>query len=128
MIKKEITLCGKTVVLAYCFATEIGFKTNADEDIENFIVEVVDMFQNQTAMPNLKKCIYLISAAMLPYYESQHQEVPVSVESMMYSMQPSELGIALATIVSLRAEFYHTPKDEPDDKPKEDSDAEPKNA
>ena len=26
MIKKEVTLCGKQVTLAYCFATEIGYK------------------------------------------------------------------------------------------------------
>ena len=130
MITKEITLCGKQVTIGYCFATELGFKTNADEDIEDFIIEVIEMFQKQSQMPDLNKCIYLIYAAMLAYYESVKQEVPISAEDMMYNMQPLELGAALATILNMRANFYKAPKGEPDDKPKseEEKKADEKNA
>ena len=118
MITKEITLCGKQVTIGYCFATELGFRTNANEEIEDFIIEVVEAFQKQSQMPDINKCIYLIYAAMLAYYESEKQKAPISAEDMMYYMQPLELGAALAIIVNMRDDFYKTPKGEPDDKPK----------
>ena len=128
MITKEITLCGKPVTLGYCFATEIGYRTTADEDIEEFITQVVDMFVNQNTVPDRQKCMFLIFASILAYYESLKQPVPVSTEDLIYNLSPEEMGTALATILQLRAEFYHTPKGEPEDKAdEEEADAEPKN-
>ena len=128
MIKKEITICGKQVTLGYCFATEIGYRANADEDIETFITEVVEMFTNQQAVPDRQKCIYLIYASILAYYQSRKEDTPISAEDMMYNMGATEMGLALATILQLRGEFYHVPKGEPKDKPKEGDDKETKNA
>lgn len=129
MISKEITLCGKKLTLGYCFATEIGFKTIADCDIEQFIVEVAQMFNSDApVVPDMKKCLSLIHASALAYYEQQKQDVPISIEEMMYQLKPQELGAALATVLQLRGEFYHVPSDEPDDKPKDGDDDKPKNA
>ena len=33
MITREVTLCGKQVTLAYCYATEIAYKDLTNEDI-----------------------------------------------------------------------------------------------
>ena len=46
---------------------------------------------------------------------------------MMYDATSEEIGMALGTIIGLRAEFYHIPSDEPEDKPKE-GDKDEKNA
>ena len=87
MIKREITICGKQVTLGYCFATEIGYRANADEDIETFITEVVEMFTNHQAVPDRQKCIYLIYASILAYYQSRKEDTPISAEDMMYYLR-----------------------------------------
>jgi hypothetical protein len=37
MITKEVTICGKQVMLAYCYATEISYKVLTDKNIEVFM-------------------------------------------------------------------------------------------
>ena len=122
MKQKEVTLCGKKVVLAYCYATEIAYKLLSDEDITQFGSEVIQNIQNEQ-MPDIKRSIYLILAAMNAYYDSQGQQSPVTDKELMYECTPNELGSALGTVIGLRADFYYVPKDEPteektdDDKP-----------
>lgn len=125
MIKKEITLCGKQVTLAYCYATEIAFKDLSDQDITDFMIEAIPQIQDQK-MPSAKKVTHLIVASMMSYYESKDEKMPIEVKDIMYQATASEIGKALGVIIGLRAEFYHIPSGEPEDKPK-DGDAEPKN-
>lgn len=115
MIKKEITLCGKQVTLAYCYATEISYKILSDEDITLIMKETVRSVNSGT-MPDTRKSLYLILASMQAYYESEHQKSPVTDEDLMYRSSPEEIGAAIGTIIGLRAEFYKIPKNEPDDK------------
>ena len=61
MITKEITICGKQVTLADCYATEISYKILSDEDIIGFSQEIVEKIQHEQ-MPDIKKTIYLILA------------------------------------------------------------------
>lgn len=128
MITKEITLCGKQVVLAYCYATEIGYKTLSDEDIIDFGSEIAEKIQQQQ-MPDIKRTIFLILASMNSYYEFNNEEAPISDKDLMYKSDPKEVGVALGTILGLRGKFYHLPTDEPrgEDNDKKD-DKEPKNA
>ena len=128
MITKEITLCGKQVVLAYCYATEIGYKTLSDEDIIDFGSEIAEKIQQQQ-MPDIKRTIFLILASMNSYYEFNNEEAPISDKDLMYKSDPKEVGVALCTILGLRGKFYHLPTDEPrgEDNDKKD-DKEPKNA
>ena len=64
MITKEITICSKQVTLAYCYATEISYKTLSDEDIINFNQEIVEKIQHEQ-MPDIRKTIFLILASLM---------------------------------------------------------------
>lgn len=126
MITKEITLCGKQVTLAYCYATEISYKILSDEDITDFIIEVATAIQDKNRMPDIRKTIFLVLASMQSYYESKGEKAPITDKQMMYDSMPEELGTALGVVIGLRTNFYHIPKGEPVDKPNEGS--EEKNA
>ena len=115
MNKKEITLCGKQVTLAYCYATEIAFKDMSNQDITDFMIEAVPQIQAQK-MPDAKKVVLLIIAALMSYYQSIGEETPIEDKDIMYRCEPEELGIALGTIINLYVEFYHIPTDEPKEK------------
>ena len=115
MITKEITLCGKQVMLAYCYATEISYKILSDEDIIDFGQEIAEKIQHEQ-MPDIRKTIYLLLAAMQSYYEAKDEECPITDKELMYECTPQEIGKALGTLLGLRVEFYHTPAGEPEDK------------
>ena len=115
MITKEITICGKQVTLAYCYATEISYKILSDEDIIDFGQEIVEKIQHEQ-MPDIRKTIYLILAAINAYYESKDEKTPVSDKELMYECKPMEISKALGTVIALPSEFYHVPSDEPKDK------------
>ena len=116
MITKEITICGKQITLAYCYATEISYKILSDEDIIGFSQEIVENIQHEQ-MPDIKKTIFLILASMQSYYESKGEQCPITDKELMYECTPQEIGKALGTIIALRSEFYHVPSEEPKDKP-----------
>ena len=116
MITKEITICGKQITLAYCYATEISYKILSDEDIIGFSQEIVENIQHEQ-MPDIKKTIFLILASMQSYCESKGEQCPITDKELMYECTPQEIGKALGTIIALRSEFYHVPSEEPKDKP-----------
>ena len=115
MITKEITICGKQVTLAYCYATEIAYKNMTNEDMFDYIQKAVEAIQNQRD-PDIEKTIYAILACMMAYYEDA-DKAPVKDSEIMKQATPVEIGTAMLTILSMRSEFYHVPKDEPEDKP-----------
>lgn len=98
MKKKEITLCGKQVTLAYCFATEIAFQKYTGVGLDKF------------DPVNPEHVIYTVLAAILSYYESEGQEMPVKDTDLMYHAAPTELTTALTEIFELRKEWYDIPK------------------
>ncbi len=118
MKTREITIAGKQVTLAYCYATEIGFKDLADQDINYWMVEAVTALQEQR-MPDIKKTIFAILASMMAYCNAKGEEAIIADTDLMNDATPEEIGMALGTIIALRAEFYHLPKDEPEDKKEE---------
>ena len=115
MITKEITLCGRQVMIAYCYATEISYKILSDEDIINFGQEIAEKIQHEQ-MPDIKKTIFLILASMQSYYESKGEQCPITDKELMYECTPQEIGNALGTLLGLRVEFYHVPAGEPEEK------------
>ena len=115
MITKEITLCSKQVTLAYCYATEISYKILSDEDIISFGQEIVEKIQHEQ-MPDIRKTIFLILAAMQSYYESKGEKCPITDKELMYECTPNEIAVTLGTILALKSQFYHIPSDEPEDK------------
>ena len=47
MITREVTLCGKQVTLAYCYATEIAYKDFTGEDIIKYIRYAIECIQSK---------------------------------------------------------------------------------
>ena len=130
MITKEIQIAGKTVTIGYCYATEIAYKLNADEEITDFLLEAIPIIQQQR-MPDAKKVMLLIIASVTSYYESikkdgEESKAPITDRDIMYDATSDEIGKALGNIITMRAEFYKIPTGEPKDKPK-DGDDNPKN-
>ena len=114
MITKEITICGKAVTLAYCYATEIAYKDLSDEDMFDYAKHAVEAIQAQRD-PDIKKTILAIIACMMAYYEDA-EKAPVKDSEIMKEATPVEIGTAMLTILTMRQEFYHVPKGEPEDK------------
>ena len=115
MITRDITICGKPVTLAYCYATEIAYKDLSDENIGEYINEAVDCIQNGID-PDVKRTISAILACMLAYYESKGEKTPIDVGELMSNISPSEFATAIITVLDMRIEFYHVPAGEPADK------------
>ena len=127
MKTKEITICGKQVALAYCFATEISYKILAEEDIADFIESAINDIQNEH-MPDVRKSIYAILAAMTAYCDANGvKEYPITDDNMMFNAAPTEIGTAIGTIIGLRSEFYRVPKDEPEEESDEKTGNDKKN-
>lgn len=129
MKTKTINLCGKEVTLAYCYGTEISYKILSDEDINDFVQEVIAALNAEPQrMPDIKKSVLLIIAAAMAYAESKGEKSPIADQDLMYHATPDELGTALGTVIALRIEFYHLPKDEAEAAQKEQKEADSKNA
>lgn len=111
MKKETIKLVGKDVTLAYCYATEIAYKDLADEDIAVFIQEIFTSTQ-KGEMPDVKKAVYLILAAMMAYYNSTGEECPVKDTDIINEADPTEFGTALAAVLNLWKAFYNVPSSE----------------
>ena len=115
MKTKEITLCGKQLMVAYCFATEIAFKKFTGANLDDFDAA------------NPEHIIYIILSAIATYYQKEGIYAPVTDENLMYDVQPRELIDALNEVLKLRADWYQIPKgDKKDEKPAEEQ--EEKNA
>ena len=115
MITKEVTICGKQVTLAYCYATEIAFKKLCNEDMFDYIKHAIESIQAERD-PDIEKTIYAIIACMMAYYE-EIDKAPIKDTDLMKEAKPVETGTAMLAILSMRTEFYNIPKGEPEDKP-----------
>ena len=117
MIQKEITIYGKAVTLAYCYATEIAYKDLANEDMLDYAKHAIESIQAQRD-PDIKRTIFAIIACMMAYYEDA-DKAPIKDSEIMKQATPVEIGTAMLTILSMRSEFYHVPKGEKEDNPQE---------
>lgn len=114
MITKEVTICGKQVTLAYCFATEIAYKNLCNEDMFDYTKHAVESIQAERD-PDLEKTIYAIIACMMAYYE-ERDKTPIKDTDLMKEAKPVEIGTAMLAILNMRTEFYHVPTGEPEEK------------
>lgn len=128
MTTKTITIAGKEVTLAYCYATEIGYKLLSDEDINVYTAEALDLLEQNT-MPDTKKTIYALIAAINAYSEWKGEQPAITDRDLMYEATPLEIGTAFGTFLQLRADFYKVPEGEPkDEEPEGKKHASEKNA
>ena len=78
MITKEITIAGKPVTLGYCYATEIAYKDLSGEDITTILQETLAAVNAEPPrMPDTKRSIYLVLAAVMAYYQSNDDDAPI---------------------------------------------------
>ena len=105
----------RTATMGYCYATEIAFKDLAGQDVSDFLTEALPLIRDNK-MPDIKNTIYAILSCMIAYYESVGKKSPVKDTDLMNEATPIEIGTAFATFLSLRANFYHLPAGEPEDK------------
>ena len=119
MFHDEVTLAGKPVTLGYCYATEIAYKDLSGENITDIIQDTITGINaTPSRMPDAKRSIYLVLAAIIAYYECVKKEKPIKDIDIMSEATPVEIGKALGTIINLWAKFYNIPNGEPEDKPK----------
>ena len=102
MVQQSITLCGKDVHLAYCYATEISFKLLAEEDIHAFMQQAGQL-ATQGIVPDVRKSFYLILAAASAYYEAKGEEMPITDKDLMNDCDPQDFGTALKAVVEMYA-------------------------
>ena len=126
MITKEITICSKQVTLGYCFAASIEYKHKTNEEMVDYANHVIESYRKEYD-PDEEKTIQAILACMKAYYDANDKEIPLTEKELINGLDSVEMVVAAYTIVSMRQEFYHVPKGEPEDKPKDGEDAE-KNA
>lgn len=115
MKKKEIKLAGKQVTVAYCYATEIAYKDLSGQDIADFMGEIGEALA-ANKMPDTKKSIFLLVAAIMSYYETKKEDKPITDAQIMTDATPLEMGAAIGAVLNLRSEFYALPEGEPKEK------------
>ena len=111
MKQKETTICGKPVMLAYCFATEINYKLLSGEEISPFIFEAIDAV-NAKKNPDTEKSMRLILSAMKAYYEKSDGQPPVTEKDLRLDATPEEFFTAVGIVIGLWMDFYYLPKGE----------------
>lgn len=112
MIKKEITLCGKTVTIGYCYATEIAYNELSGEDMTDYVQHAIERI-NDKRDPDIKRTLYAIIAAVISYADSIGKEPLVKDSDLMREAKPIEIGAAVLELLQLRAQFYKLPAGEP---------------
>lgn len=129
MKKKEITIAGKQVMLAYCFATELIYSRNTGSTFREFISSIFDNIQGKDASQaqvaeaiiNISPSVRLavIVAAINAYYDAENQLPPVTEADIARDATPAELMEAIGTILTLHNEWYNiTPEEVPQKKGK----------
>jgi hypothetical protein len=97
MKTKEITICGKHVMLAYCFATELAFKNFTGLEIEEFDPS------------NRDHIIYMILSAIAAYYLKREEDAPIKDTDLMYESKPAEIIDAIKETIKLKNDWYEIP-------------------
>lgn len=106
MKENKITITGKEVGVAYCFATEIGFRKYTGVGIDEFDAS------------DPEHITYLVLAAILAYYQGNGEEPPLKSDDIIFKAKPKEIIDALTVVFQLRADWYQLPKgDDTDEEP-----------
>lgn len=111
------------VMLGYCFATEILFNELAGEEVGTFVKEAISQI-SEGKMPDRKKSVILIQAAMEAYYESVGKKSPFTEKDLKDSHHSDEFGTAIGTILGMYIKMNTSPAGESDER-KKDTKVEP---
>lgn len=132
MKTKEITICGKQVTLAYCYATEIIYKDITGEDLIDFVQHAIACIREQKD-PDAKRTLSVILSLSMAFDQWQSEdgkEAPqqLTLKELMNEAAPAEIGMALLAVLDLRKQFYHVSKSDEEEVKAEDKEGEEKNA
>ena len=103
MTTKKITIAGREVTLAYCYATEIAFRKYTGVSIDKFDAQ------------NPEHILYMIISSIISWSQSRGEEPAIKADELMYNAKPQEFIDTLTEIFKLRAEWYDVPPGEPED-------------
>ena len=132
MKTKEITICGKQVTLAYCYATEIIYKDITGEDLIDFFLHANDCIRRQKD-PDAKRTLSVIISLSMAYdqwKEEDGKEAPqqITLKELMNEAAPAEIGIAMLAAIDLRRQFYHVSKSDEEEVKVDEKEGDEKNA
>ena len=114
MNEKEITICGHTVKMIYCAATENLFESITNKSIAVFVPSVKtngkgEAVIDKPAEATIGDYSILGVAGITAYYLKNEQESPVTVNDLLYSATPVERNTLIEYIVELRNSWYNIP-------------------
>lgn len=115
MKKKTITIAGKKVTLAYCYATEIAFTEYTGESFQSYIRAAA----NQTGT-DTKKMLYAIMSAVMAWAQYEGTEPAITDRQLLYEATPEQFGAAYTAVLELFAAFYKLPLGDKQESTKED--------
>lgn len=100
MIESKITIAGKEVGIAYCYATEISFANMAKTEMINFDPN------------NSDHVIYIILSAAIAYAQANNQQSPIEDSDLMFRAKSKEITAAIKEVLRLNHEWYEIPEQE----------------
>ena len=132
MKTKEITICGKQVTLAYCYATEIIYKDITSEDLIDFVKHAIASISEEKD-PDAKRTLSAILSCAMAYDQSKEEngekvQEQLTIKELMKDAKPAEFGMAMLAVLDLRRQFYHVAKADEEEVKAEEQEGEEKNA
>ena len=132
MKTKEITICGKQVTLAYCYATEIIYKDITGEDLIDYVKNAIASISKEKD-PDAKQTLSAILSLAMAYdqwkvEDGKEAQQQLTLKELMNEAQPAEIGMAMLAVIDLRGQFYHVSKSDEEEIKAEEKEGEEKNA
>lgn len=116
MEQSKITIAGREVGAAYCYAAEIAFRNYTGVNVAELDTK------------NPAHILYLIIAAVFAYYNANKDEkMPITDNDVLTEASPTEIAGAAKAILDMMADWYHVPHGEagPDSKSGQEGDRGP---
>lgn len=111
--EKSIQICGKTVLMRYCAATETGYEKISGKSSAIFVPDIEK--DEEGKIINIKPkamtedFIILAVAAIIAAYQRKGENAPITADDIIYEANPSEVEELIKTIIKLRNEWYKIP-------------------
>ena len=111
--EKSIQICGKTVLMRYCAATETGYEKISGKSSAIFVPEI-----EKDKEGNIKEVkhnattedfIILAVAAIIAAYQRKGENAPITADDIIYEANPEEVEELIKTIIKIRNEWYKIP-------------------
>ena len=115
MTEKTIKIGGKIVNMLYCAATENGYEDISGKGIGVFVPTFGKDDEGKPiiikeAEATIGDYVMLAYAGIIASATRRQEEVPITVEDILYEITPAERNMLVTTIAELRNEWYGVPK------------------